>query len=395
MTGWRVGWLVVPPDLVRPIERLAQNFFISAPTLSQHAALAAFDCRDELDGHVGRYRANRDLLMAEPAGGGIRPAERRPRARSISMPTSSHLTNDSREFCRRMLREAGVATTPGVDFDRARGTGDVAHLLRRRDGRDGGGRAPAESMEAVMKFLQAAAAASVALAGLSLGAERSELRLRQGLDRDRACDLQEPELSKADRDMAAVYAALVGKLSGAAKDHLIKDQVRWIGNRGPACSDGPLETPQCLKTRYADRACLPARARRAGHLSVRQRARSRQERPRKDDTLPDRRQLPAVRRRHGGFHRRQPPVRRRRAEGQPGRRFPGRRHGRREPDLELWAGLRLYRPSADAVAVETRLYSYTGGAHGNGGTFASLVDLRSGRIVPPSAVFSRMATGCA
>src|SRR5262249_49967565 len=64
MTGWRVGWLVVPSDLVRPIERLSQNFFISVPTLSQHAALAAFDCREELDGHVRRYRANRDLLMA-------------------------------------------------------------------------------------------------------------------------------------------------------------------------------------------------------------------------------------------------------------------------------------------------------------------------------------------
>ena len=57
MTGWRVGWLVVPPELVRPIERLTQNFFISVPTLSQHAALAAFDGRDELDGHVRRYQA--------------------------------------------------------------------------------------------------------------------------------------------------------------------------------------------------------------------------------------------------------------------------------------------------------------------------------------------------
>src|SRR5258708_18216909 len=64
MTGWRVGWLVVPTDLVRPIERLTQNFFISVPTLSQHAALASFDGRDELDGHVRRYRTNRDLLLA-------------------------------------------------------------------------------------------------------------------------------------------------------------------------------------------------------------------------------------------------------------------------------------------------------------------------------------------
>src|SRR5438552_2134309 len=78
MTGWRVGWLVVPSDLVRPIERLSQNFFISVPTLSQHAALAAFDGKDELDGHVRRYRTNRDLLLAGlPAAGFDRfaPAE--------------------------------------------------------------------------------------------------------------------------------------------------------------------------------------------------------------------------------------------------------------------------------------------------------------------------------
>jgi len=87
MTGWRVGWLVVPPDLVRPIERLTQNFFISVPTLSQHAAVAAFDGREELDGHVRRYRTNRDLLMAGlPAVGLDRLAPAR--ALFISMPTS-------------------------------------------------------------------------------------------------------------------------------------------------------------------------------------------------------------------------------------------------------------------------------------------------------------------
>jgi len=124
MTGWRVGWMVVPPDLVRPIERLAQNFVISVPTLSQHVALAAFDCRAELDGHVSRYRANRDLLMAGlPAAGldRLTPAQ----GAFYLYADVSHLTNDSREFCRRMLREAGVAVTPGVDFDRARGAGTL------------------------------------------------------------------------------------------------------------------------------------------------------------------------------------------------------------------------------------------------------------------------------
>jgi aspartate/methionine/tyrosine aminotransferase len=124
MTGWRVGWLVVPPELVRPIERLAQNFFISVPTLSQHAALAAFECRDELDGHVRRYKANRDLLMAGlPLAGldRLTPAQ----GAFYLYADVSHLTNDSRDFCKRMLAETGVATTPGVDFDRARGTGTL------------------------------------------------------------------------------------------------------------------------------------------------------------------------------------------------------------------------------------------------------------------------------
>ena len=124
MTGWRVGWLVVPTDLVRPIERLTQNFFISVPTLSQHAALAAFECREELDGHVRRYRANRDLLMAGlPAVGldRLAPAQ----GAFYLYADVAHLTNDSRDFCKRMLAEAGVATTPGVDFDRARGAGTL------------------------------------------------------------------------------------------------------------------------------------------------------------------------------------------------------------------------------------------------------------------------------
>ncbi|SJZ56562.1 Aspartate/methionine/tyrosine aminotransferase [Enhydrobacter aerosaccus] len=124
MTGWRIGWLVVPPELVRPIERLAQNFFISVPTLSQYAALAAFDCRDELEGHVRRYRANRDLLMEGLPRAGLdrlTPAQ----GAFYLYADVSHLTNDSRDFCKRMLLEAGVATTPGVDFDRERGAGTL------------------------------------------------------------------------------------------------------------------------------------------------------------------------------------------------------------------------------------------------------------------------------
>lgn len=124
MTGWRLGWMVVPPDMLRPIECLAQNLFISAPALSQLAAIAAFDCRDELDGHVRRYRANRDLLLAGlPRAGLDRLAQ--PDGAFYLYADVSHLTNDSRDFCRRMLVEAGVATTPGLDFDRQRGHGTL------------------------------------------------------------------------------------------------------------------------------------------------------------------------------------------------------------------------------------------------------------------------------
>ena len=74
MTGWRIGWLVLPDDLVRPVERLAQNLFISAPHISQIAAEAAFDCHDELAANVARYRRSRDHLLRSVAGGWVHPA---------------------------------------------------------------------------------------------------------------------------------------------------------------------------------------------------------------------------------------------------------------------------------------------------------------------------------
>ncbi|HEX2889429.1 aminotransferase class I/II-fold pyridoxal phosphate-dependent enzyme [Vineibacter terrae] len=120
MTGWRIGWMVVPPALVRPIERLTQNLLISTPTLSQFAALAAFDCTEELEAHVRRYRVNRDLLLAGLPKAGFDHLTR-PTGAFYLYADVAHLTNDSVDFCRRMLREAGVAATPGVDFDPQRG----------------------------------------------------------------------------------------------------------------------------------------------------------------------------------------------------------------------------------------------------------------------------------
>ena len=120
MTGWRLGWMIVPDDLVRSVETLAQNLFISPPTLPQLAAVAAFDARAELDANVARYKANRDLLLAELPVAGFNhfaPAD----GAFYLYADVAHLTNDSEEFCRRMLRETGVAATPGTDFDPGRG----------------------------------------------------------------------------------------------------------------------------------------------------------------------------------------------------------------------------------------------------------------------------------
>jgi aspartate/methionine/tyrosine aminotransferase len=121
MTGWRIGWLVLPEDLLRPVECLAQNLFISAPHVAQVAAEAAFDCTEELEANRARYRRSRDLLLRELPKAGfdrISPAD----GAFYVWADVGGLTNDSPEFCARMLAEAGVAATPGVDFDRARGT---------------------------------------------------------------------------------------------------------------------------------------------------------------------------------------------------------------------------------------------------------------------------------
>lgn len=120
MTGWRIGWMVLPADLVRPVECLAQNLFISAPYISQVVAEAAFDCQAELQANVARYRRSRDhLLAALPQAGFTRlsPAE----GAFYLFADISNRSNDSAGFCARMLVEAGVAVSPGVDFDRGRG----------------------------------------------------------------------------------------------------------------------------------------------------------------------------------------------------------------------------------------------------------------------------------
>ena len=120
MTGWRVGWTVLPEELVRPVECLAQNLFISAPHIAQIAAEAAFDCHDELAANVHRYRRSRDLLLREMPGVGferLAPAE----GAFYLYADIGDRTNDSAAFCARLLAEAGIAAASGVDFDAARG----------------------------------------------------------------------------------------------------------------------------------------------------------------------------------------------------------------------------------------------------------------------------------
>ncbi len=135
MTGWRLGWLIVPEDLQRPLECLAQNLFIAPPAVSQHGGLAVFDCRDELEANVQRYARNRDVLLRHlPESGFTRfaPAD----GAFYIYADIADFGEDAEMFCKRMLHEAGVATTPGVDFDPFKGqrfvrfsfAGETAHM---------------------------------------------------------------------------------------------------------------------------------------------------------------------------------------------------------------------------------------------------------------------------
>jgi len=116
MTGWRLGWLVVPDDLKRAVECLAQNLFISAPTVSQYGALFAMDCKDELQANVARYAANRAVLLKHLPEIGFEKFAPADGAFYIYADISG-MSDDSESFCRNVLHEAGVAITPGIDFD--------------------------------------------------------------------------------------------------------------------------------------------------------------------------------------------------------------------------------------------------------------------------------------
>lgn len=141
MTGWRVGWMVVPPGHVRVIERLAQNMFICAPHVSQVAALAALDARDECEDMRAVYASNRQLMLDGLPKAGF-SAFAPPDGAFYIYADVSDLTQDSRAFAAEILDKAGVAVTPGLDFDPKRGgqtlrfsyarsSDDIAEGLRR------------------------------------------------------------------------------------------------------------------------------------------------------------------------------------------------------------------------------------------------------------------------
>ncbi|PSJ36193.1 aminotransferase class I/II-fold pyridoxal phosphate-dependent enzyme [Allosphingosinicella deserti] len=125
MAGWRLGWLVVPPDLIGAARARMGNLFLTPPSLSQHAGLMAMDCEGELEGHRDTYARNRALLL---------DALPRMDLRRIAPPDGAfyvyadigHLTNDSLAFCTALLRDTGVATAPGIDFDPV----DGHHFMR-------------------------------------------------------------------------------------------------------------------------------------------------------------------------------------------------------------------------------------------------------------------------
>ena len=120
MTGWRVGWMVVPEDHVRVVERIAQNMFICAPHASQVAALAAMECEDELQANMDVYRVNRKLMLDGLRAAGFDKFAP-PDGAFYVYADVSDLTDDSRALAGDILDKVGVAVTPGLDFDPVRG----------------------------------------------------------------------------------------------------------------------------------------------------------------------------------------------------------------------------------------------------------------------------------
>lgn len=199
-----------------------------------------------------------------------------------------------------------------------------------------------------------------------------------------------PELAKADRAMAAAYASLADKLSGAAKDHLVKDQTHWIVFRNKACTGGAEEIARCLRQRYEARLESLRALSRDTYPFVSEQTLFKEGKvgkvaytidaawPQFDGTTAD---FSALNRHFADLSRK---------AGDEA--VPDRQAGTEAPFEQTWTydqQFTLQRPSADAVAVAIKFYGYTGGAHGMSGTNAYLVDLRTGKAVPPAGIFAK------
>jgi len=195
------------------------------------------------------------------------------------------------------------------------------------------------------------------------------------------------ELAKADRDMAAAYAALAARLSGAAKEHLVKDQVGWIVARNRACRGDAEEIAGCLTTRYANRLATLETSGDGIYPFVSEHAIYKAGKlgkisysidilyPQFDGTSAD---FSAVNQRFADN------ANKAAAEGTPSS-DPGID---RKQEWTYEQGFRLHRPSANAVTVAVTFYGFSGGAHGYGATLCSLVDLRTGRLAGPEGAFA-------
>ena len=124
MTGWRVGWMIVPEDHVRQVERLSQNLFICPPHVSQLTALSAMDAKEELNTNVEVYKKNRSILLEELPKAGLNKFSPPDGAFYIYIDISEY-SKDSLNFCKEVLDNAGVAITPGLDFDQKRGNSTI------------------------------------------------------------------------------------------------------------------------------------------------------------------------------------------------------------------------------------------------------------------------------
>ncbi len=147
MTGWRIGWMVLPEDQIRVFERIAQSLYISPPELSQIAAEAALGAHQELDGYKRAYAANRDLLLKRLPEIGFSIASPMDGA-FYAYVDASRFTNDSIAFARRMLAEINVAATPGFDFDPLEGHRTIRFSYA------GSGAEMAEAMDRIAHWLK-------------------------------------------------------------------------------------------------------------------------------------------------------------------------------------------------------------------------------------------------